>query len=198
MGDMTIETEKYKGLTIRIEYDQHSKSPRDWDNLGTFIGFHRRYNIGDTRGSDFSTPEDVQEYLAENPSIILSVYMYEHSGVAYSTTPFSCPWDSGQVGVIFVEKVKAAEEYGALTDEVIEKIKSRLKGEIETYSKWANGEVYGFIVEDKDGEHVDSCWGFYETEEALEEAKMNADHHVDDVAVKLESEGHEAANELLV
>jgi hypothetical protein len=26
---------------------------------------------------------------------------------------------------------------------------------------WEQGEVYGFVVTDSRGEHVDSCWGFY-------------------------------------
>ena len=29
-----------------------------------------------------------------------------------STGPFSCPWDSGQVGFIYVEKKKVKEEWG--------------------------------------------------------------------------------------
>lgn len=24
-----------------------------------------------------------------------------------------------------------------------------------------NGDVWGYIIEDKDGEQVESCWGFY-------------------------------------
>jgi hypothetical protein len=42
-----------------------------------------------------------------------------------------------------------------------------------TYRKWANGECVGFIVEDVDGEQVDSCWGFYAASDALEHAKEN-------------------------
>ena len=41
-----------------------------------------------------------------------------------------------------------------------------MKGEVETYSQWANGEVYGFRLikvdeYNKEIEEIDSCWGFY-------------------------------------
>lgn len=26
---------------------------------------------------------------------------------------------------------------------------------------WEQGEVFGYVVEDQYGEHIDSCWGFY-------------------------------------
>ena len=35
---------KYTG---RITQDEYAESPRDWDNLGTMVCFHRRYNLGD-------------------------------------------------------------------------------------------------------------------------------------------------------
>jgi len=31
----------------------------------------------------------------------------------------------------------------------------------ETWCNYLNGNVYGYNVEGPDGEHVDSCWGFY-------------------------------------
>jgi len=36
-----------------------------------------------------------------------------------------------------------------------------LKGAIQLYQDWAFGNVYGYEVLDADGEHVDSCWGFF-------------------------------------
>jgi len=32
------------------------------------------------------------------------------------------------------------------------------------FENWASGEVFGYVVEDKDGEELDSCWGFYGNE----------------------------------
>jgi len=40
-------SEQYKGCTIRLEYDEHPESPREWCNVGTMVCWHRRYNLGD-------------------------------------------------------------------------------------------------------------------------------------------------------
>jgi len=37
----------------------------------------------------------------------------------------------------------------------------QLKHAAELYGAWAWGDVYGYVIEDSDGEHVDSCFGFY-------------------------------------
>lgn len=49
---------------------------------------------------------------------------------------------------------------------------------IKDYQQWANGDVWGFVVEDADGNNLDSCWGFYGTEACIEAAKGSADHAV--------------------
>lgn len=107
----------------------------------------------------------------------LPVYMYEHGNIALSTAPFSCPWDSGQVGFIWVTK-KAVQEIASkeLSLEELRQFGHRLlEGEIETYSQYLSGEVYGFICEryigeegdgadrddDNNWEEEDSCWGFF-------------------------------------
>jgi len=101
--------------------------------------------------------------------IILPLYLYDHSGITMSTGPFSCPWDSGQVGFIYVEKKKVKEEWGwkRLTPDRIKKIERFLKAEVEVYDQYLRGDVYGFECEYKypfSLEHedfFDSCWGFY-------------------------------------
>tara|TARA_R110002111_G_scaffold245652_2_gene308072 strand:- start:1446 stop:2240 length:795 start_codon:yes stop_codon:yes gene_type:complete len=35
-----------------------------------------------------------------------------------------------------------------------------LKGAAHLYDCWAWGDVYGYVIEDSEGEHVDSCFGF--------------------------------------
>ena len=48
--------------TIRLEIhgDECAESPRDWDNLGTIVGWHGRYTIGDEQPS-----EDPRTWLHE-------------------------------------------------------------------------------------------------------------------------------------
>lgn len=84
--------------------------------------------------------------------ITLPLYLYDHSGITMSCGPFSCPWDSGQVGLIVAKK--GAEN---LSDEEIEQI---LRSEVEIYDHYLQGNVWEFVVYDGD-EVVDSCCGFF-------------------------------------
>src|SRR5690606_13075957 len=95
-------------------------------------------------------------------AIILPLYLYDHSGITMSTTPFSCPWDSGQVGYIFVAKKKARAEYGwsRLTRARDVKVEKCLIGEVQVYDQYLQGGVWGYQAL-QDDEVVDSCWGFY-------------------------------------
>lgn len=98
-----------------------------------------------------------KEYIAK------SLYLYDHSGITMNTSGFSCPWDSGKVGYIYVSKEKVRKEYGwkNITKSRREKIEGYLDGEVETFDQYLRGDVYGFIIEDEDGEETDSCWGFF-------------------------------------
>ena len=35
-----------------------------------------------------------------------------------------------------------------------------IRGEVAEYDQYLTGQVYGYVIEDEDGDHVDSCWGF--------------------------------------
>lgn len=150
MGMHLIETHG----PVEIYLDPDPQNPRDWDNLGTLA-------IRQMGDEEPTTPPP--------NSIWLPVYRYEHSCTLFNTTGFHCPWDSGQTGYIYVTKQQVREEYGVqrISPNLRSRIEHVLKSEVETFSKWANGEVYGFINTETD----DSCWGFYSIEEALDEAR---------------------------
>lgn len=172
------------GYDVKIAIDEFSENPReDWDNFGKMICFHKRYNLGDKH--DYSNhyqfihaesglyPYEDTKFLSdeqfeeceeafENNNVVLPLYLYDHSGITMSTTPFSCPWDSGQVGFIYVPKDEVCKVYGVdeVTDELYEKVCDVFRSEVSVYDAYLRGEVYCFSVE-KDGEHVNSCCGFY-------------------------------------
>lgn len=85
------------------------------------------------------------------------------SSITMKTTPFSCPWDSGQVGFIYAKKADLKREFGwkRMSPQREDDIRQYLKAEVETYDMYLRGEVYGFSIEGHDGEPIDSCWGFY-------------------------------------
>lgn len=98
--------------------------------------------------------------------------MYDHSGCSYSTVPFSCKWDSGVIGVIYVTREKALQFSGGsrMTKAVRERVLSALKGEIETYNQWANGGVLQYSLE-REGKEVEYCGGFYSLEAIFQEVE---------------------------
>jgi hypothetical protein len=161
MREQASHTEQYKGLTIEIHNDSDNESPREWDNLGTMVCFHRRYNLGDKHSM---TVEEAKAFVNRKDVISLPLYLYDHSGITMNTTGFSCPWDSGQVGFIYVTKEKIRKEYGVkrnVTKKLIARIIGYLKNEVETYDNFLTGNVYGFKIMDAEGTDIDSCWGFY-------------------------------------
>jgi len=110
--------------------------------------------------------------------IRLPLYLYDHSGITMKTTPFMCPWDSGQVGFIYATKEDIRKNFQCkkVTKKLLEQTEEILRGEVETYYHYITGEVYGFNV---DG--IDSCGGYFGEvgiQDAIAEAKSNIDYHV--------------------
>lgn len=197
---MTVDTIYNESRTkrVRIEYDDDGWAcdPRDYDELvdivtpdtsmtehskdAQFEEAHRRLyykGLGHTFGRYLRIFHD---------TTALPVYKYEHSGVALSTGSFlgraqHAEWDSGQIGWAYIRT--DAEHWDGMDEEAI------LSGFVEELGKWMNGEVYGYVVEDKvhgtkvydddrdgvefeDWEEGDSCWGIVGYDYAEVEAKM--------------------------
>ena len=163
---MIIENEKYM---LEIFEDLDPTDPREFDNLGTMVCFHNRYNLGDTtvfKSSDFSSWEELESYLykREKALVVIPVFMYDHSGLSVNTTGFSCPWDSGQIGFIYVSKEKIKNEYSCkrISNKLKEQVKEMLVSEVDSYNQYLSGDVYGFNVTDRQsGEELSSCYGFF-------------------------------------
>jgi len=171
---------------ISILFDEYvDESPREWSNVGILACHHNRYKLGDEEsklGYNFRSQlsvegswDEMEEWinLHYDPVIIKSVYMYDHGSISLSTKPFSCPWDSGQVGFIYAtpELVKAAYGVEVITPETIVKCNEALEHEIKNYNRYLQGDVYGYQIE-HDSSVIESCWGFYcSVEEVMEEAE---------------------------
>ena len=147
---------------LRIVRDEDPQDPREWDNLGTMVCWHRRYKLGDEQPR-----QDSQEYIDNlPPHISLPLYLYDHSGITMRTSAFSCQWDSGQVGFIYVPITKVKAEYGwkVLTAKRRAQIEQYLRNEVETYDHYLTGNVFGFELEKQvagEWEPEDSCYGFF-------------------------------------
>jgi len=176
---------------IEIYQDTDTESPREWDNLGTMVCFHRRYDLGDKHdydSDDYSGWEEMKEAIIKQEKVhtILPLYLYDHSGITISTGPFSCNWDSGQIGWIFVSKEKVKEEG---MDE--SKVEDYLKGEVKTYDQYLTGDVYGYRIYEvitcslghDHEEDLHSCGGFYGEDYCLQEAKDIVNHLIEKESV---------------
>lgn len=173
------------GFKVRIEQDQDPESPRDWDNLGTMVCWHRRYHLGDKHS--FATPQDFtesEEY--RDAAIVLPLAMLDHSGLHMwvGSGPHwsdSHGWDSGQVGYVYVTRARLLQEYSRkrLTKATLAKATEVLQAEVKTYDQFLTGDVYGYVVEDDAGNHVDSCWGFFGFDYCKSEAMAAAESALD-------------------
>jgi len=194
-----IEEYEVDGLVVKILPDDgDDNNPRDWDNLGTMICFHKRYDLGDKHdyhSYDYSSWEEVREDIIkrENPEVVLALYLYDHSGISMScshTYPYNDIWDAGQVGFIFISKEKVREEYSAkrISKKLHDQVEKYLISEVEIYDQYLRGEVYGFIVEDQEGNHLDSCWGFLgDIEDCKKEAEESAHWQAKEIIIEAET-----------
>lgn len=148
-------------MIIKLVPDTSAESPRDWENVGTMVCWHRRYSLGDEQPD--CDPHTWARCSLTRDTVYLPLYLYDHGNITMNTTGFSCPWDSGQVGWIYASRARLREQFGwkRLTAQRIEHALKVMRAEVETYSQYISGEVYGFLLETDDGDVVDSCFGFY-------------------------------------
>ncbi len=118
-------------------------------------------------------------FIREREDIVaLPLYLYDHSGLRMATSTagmVDVQWDVSSVGYIYITHDRIKKEMATpvgkkknpslraikkITPKVVARTESLLRGEVETYDDYLVGDVFGYIVE-KDGEQVDSCWGYY-------------------------------------
>lgn len=249
---MSREIESYKraGVKVKIFPDEDPQNPREDDNVGIMVCWHRNYSLGDEQpkidGPEwmdrlaFDVHSGLEDYLdnglytktvtashssvdeeqrkaqvkaynvqrreiiqavLEKHYVMLPLFLYDHSGITMSTGAFSCRWDSGQVGWIYTTLEKVREMYKGCTGdqaayatatkwtpELRAEMVKRLESEVEIYDQYLTGDIYGYVIEDDDGNDLDSCWGFYGIDEVKEQANEMADQCGVDYAKKLAKE----------
>lgn len=163
---------------LEITYDMFPDNPREWDNLGYFVTNSKKYASPDGEDNDAydammeaceNGAHDAKEHAKKIASImeakghdVIDVYQvskYEHGLVSYSLG-VRHGWDSGVTGFYVV--TEETRNVLGTPDDLIEEV---IKQELETYTKYANGQVYSFILYSDDGEVGDSCGGFYSLED---------------------------------
>jgi hypothetical protein len=178
MSDYIRKETTPSGFTVEVFYDPHPDNPcTEWDQLGTVaLDKRSRYSFGNERLDSAR----LQEIGTSEDYVKLPIYIYDHSGITINTTGFSCSWDSGCVGLIYVHKDKLYQEYDTkrITPKLRERVLTTLRGEIEDLDRYLTGQVYGWRVLDPEGNDLESCYGYFGTvDDCLQEGLCVAKHY---------------------
>ena len=168
---------------LKIERDDQAENPRaEWDCFGHFVCWNRSHNIGD---EDVSaeyrmSKEDFIAELKRDRALIIPVYLFDHSGITVSTSAeqFQAAdlhgWDWGQSGFIYCLPEEGRKEFGRYWKT---KARNLMESEIKTLDQYCTGDVWGYTIEDEDGEYVDCCWDLYGEEYCREEGERMLKHY---------------------
>lgn len=133
----------------------------DWFNPLFFNDVHEAVSVYEE--NEHLVPYELRVYIKP-------LYLYDHGGISLSDTPFSCSWDSGKVGYQFATYSEILSEYGGkrLTERTTDLVERTMNGELQAYSCYIEGEVYGYVIYEHEagqrpeaGEYIDSCHNFY-------------------------------------
>ena len=157
----------------RLYHDEFAECPLDYEYIDSvkFITLERNTTLNRTA---LQSVHDVEQFLLANPNwLSFQLYKYEHSGIIYAITPFSCQWDSGQVGYVLVNK----SSFKGYDNDQLEEIAHQT---CKTITQWLSGDVYHYEIYDTTTmEVIDSCSGVYGSiygyDEALEILQIDID-----------------------
>ena|SRR3990167_10126917 len=161
------------GLRLFLLPDPDPPNPREYDNAGTMVTWHGKYDIGDEHPK--TEPSIWYKTKTRERAEMLPLYLYAHGGLHISVSDFRDPWDSGQIGWIYILPEKGRSEWGRKWRE---KARQCMLAEVAEYNCYLAGEVYGYVVENERGDHMDSCFGFFGYQYAVEAAREALDVEV--------------------
>lgn len=171
------------GKIIKLKYDDPSSPFEDefdqqkGDLVILCSFFHSRSIL--PKVNLFSDHKEMQEWHKKNKEYTLFRLMrYEHGAVSFRafemdeqpSYPYSDQWDAGMEGFVLA---KAHEGQSAI---------DIANQKLEYLTDFCNGEIFGYVIEDEDGQELDSCWGFVGYEYAKQCAIEAAHNHTDQPA----------------
>ncbi len=190
---------EYNGIKINVFVDGNAENPRNANNITIMAAFHRRYNLGDDGTgyaiADYESFDSMRKAIIKNEdvAVILPLFLYDHTGLRIKVGSFKgllpqghAEFDSGQVGFIWMTKKAARQnwDWDIITKSREKTIVKYIESEVECYDNYLSGSVYGVIIEDINGESIDSSWGYsgYDSIQeygyAITDAKRTIDEHL--------------------
>ena len=194
---MDEERFRYAGCTVRIIRDDCPINPReDYDHLGKMILFPSRHyreqnewkiseNVRDFDSALRSlawhaTKSDAMEdelivsmnhvfRCVNKHYVVIPVFRNDRMGDVFGSGDSVAEGDEGCDGLILFPVADLPRE-GLDREQAVK----NLEWEIEQYSCFCTNDVHGYVIEDENGNELDSCWGFYGQDYAIESAKESA------------------------
>ena len=163
-------------ITAVLTYDEDCQGPGDCMLGKIYYVKGSRYLLG-TEAVDSGRMRKISDDIASGELVGLPVYAYVHSGTQLSTTPFSCPFDSGPAGFIACSHEDVKDWFGEHHCKSTEEVLEVLRSEVEEFSKFLQGDVYVITIY-VDGKEEETIGGFYGFDYAVEEAKVMAEGFV--------------------
>lgn len=158
---------------LRVEHDTDAENPLDGDCEWTLIPFSRRLKGAGDPHEYFARSESGEVVPANiglrskfRAGLAFALDCYEHGERHFSLRGegMRCQWDTSDYAGILLWN-HSPKELGAKTYAERE---ASARAAVEIYNAWANGYAYGYILEDLEGEHVDSCFGFFDSQSLTE------------------------------
>lgn len=160
-----METFEKNGYKVTIEPDEDVENPREYQNDHAFIVTtrNRYFQVAGPNGETASTiGENLEEWKKTHHVYKLNALI--HSGVHLSIVSdlkqYYMGFDSGQIGFLLVTRdeseIPDADKYA--------------EGMVETWNQYLSGDVWGYTIEDGEGNEIESCWGLYGSDYAETEA----------------------------
>ena len=160
-----METFEKNGYKVTIEQDQDETGPEEFQDEHAFIATtsNRYFEVSGPRGEMASTiGENLEEW--EKTHHVYKLNAMIHSGVYLSIASdlkqYHMGFDSGQIGFLLVTRDESEIPH---PDKYAE-------GMVETWNQYLSGDVWGYVIEDGEGNEIGSCWGLYGSDYAETEA----------------------------
>lgn len=170
MNDMPYWKAVNDKYVLKIEHDTDQSNPfENQEETATMVTWHRNYALGNQHDyadgddffrsllSEFGYSDEYYDRLKSKEQlfdvlnkhcVILPVYGYEHGGLSIRTRPFSCNWDSGQLGYIYttLQDIRKWRGIKRITKSVREDELKIMESMIQTYDTYLQGNVFGYTL----------------------------------------------------
>ncbi len=179
-----------KRLTLTLHHDHDAECPADFDGwkLFSFCTQHVNFRHPDEFGIRRDGTSDqigFRRKLEVGTAFILCYFEHGnscwfHADERPAGTEGDFRWDGVSVAGVLVWE----QPVSGLGSKTFDERKDDARKFLETYTASANGEAYGYTLENEDGELIDSCFGYFDAEYMFSEIRQ----HTNDAEVNVQGE----------